>query len=339
MRRQQGISLVELMVALVIGLVISGVVVQVMVSNKTTYLVQESANRLQESGRLGLQLLAREIRAAGAGGTMASIDVVCVAKDCTGAHDLMYTSGIYGEQADGSKWGAVKGSDIIHITQTDGDCDAWVSDTEKVTVSNANIEVTELCDSMVDGAMIMIMDPSKAAIFAITNVTVTGKVVKIVHAGNVNISPKLPPFGSDARVVGFSSKALFIRDTGEKDATGKPVHALSLRVNNQTPAQPLDLLDGVESMVVLYGMPATTTSGKVDEYFTAAQIDALEANVSDPRGWSDVRSVKVNLLLVSDVAVPGAQDQAISFNGAAVAEDGRLRREVSTVIALRNRTL
>jgi len=340
MKSQQGISLVELLVALVIGVIVSGVVVQVMIANKSTYQVQTSVSRLQETGRLALQLLAREIRPAGAGGPMANINVVCVAKDCASASDFIFSKGIYGEKADGSKWGAVKDTDIIHITQTDNNCDAWVSDEEKVTVSNANIRITKKCDSMLAGSLIMIMDPSKAVIFGISNISEPGSGgALIVHAANTNISPKLPPFGADARVVAFSSKALFIRDTGEKDSTGAPVHALSMRINNQNSTVPLDLIDGVESMVVLYGMPATMTSSKVDQYMTAAEINALEASASDPRGWTDVRSVKVNLLLVGDVAVPGGKDQSITFNGSSITADGRLRREVSTVIALRNRTI
>ncbi len=63
--RQGGISLVEIMVALLLSLFLMGGVIQVYLSSKQTYRAQEGYSRLQENGRFALELLSRQIRMAG----------------------------------------------------------------------------------------------------------------------------------------------------------------------------------------------------------------------------------------------------------------------------------
>lgn len=61
----RGMSLVELMVALAIGLVLSGTVVTIYINNKHTYQAQNNIANLQENGRFALHLLREDIRMAG----------------------------------------------------------------------------------------------------------------------------------------------------------------------------------------------------------------------------------------------------------------------------------
>ena len=62
---QAGFSLVELMVAMTIGLVITMVIAEMFVGNKRTYTVQDENARMQENARFALSLLTRQIRMAG----------------------------------------------------------------------------------------------------------------------------------------------------------------------------------------------------------------------------------------------------------------------------------
>jgi len=64
----RGFSLVELMVALLIGIVISIGVVQIFSATRTTYQIDESLARAQENGRFALEFLAQDIRHAGYAG-------------------------------------------------------------------------------------------------------------------------------------------------------------------------------------------------------------------------------------------------------------------------------
>ncbi|UOA07566.1 PilW family protein [Methylobacter sp. S3L5C] len=62
---QSGLSLIEIMIALLIGAFLIGGVLQIFISSKQTYRMQQNLSRLQENGRFSLDFLAKDIRMAG----------------------------------------------------------------------------------------------------------------------------------------------------------------------------------------------------------------------------------------------------------------------------------
>lgn len=64
-RTQLGLSLVELMVAMALGLLLMTGVIQVFLSSRQTYAANEAMGRLQENGRFALEFIARSARLAG----------------------------------------------------------------------------------------------------------------------------------------------------------------------------------------------------------------------------------------------------------------------------------
>lgn len=64
-RRQQGLSLIELMVAVVLGLILMVGIIQVFISSKQTYSNNEAKARMQENGRFALDFISRSARLAG----------------------------------------------------------------------------------------------------------------------------------------------------------------------------------------------------------------------------------------------------------------------------------
>ncbi|TDB34375.1 prepilin-type N-terminal cleavage/methylation domain-containing protein, partial [Stenotrophomonas sp. TEPEL] len=60
-----GLSLIELMISLVIGLIILLAVVQVFSASRTAYQLSEGLARVQENSRFAMDTLQREIRMAG----------------------------------------------------------------------------------------------------------------------------------------------------------------------------------------------------------------------------------------------------------------------------------
>ena len=63
--RQHGLTLIELMVSLVLGLVLIGGVLNIFISNRETYRVTENLTRMQENARTGFDFMARDLREAG----------------------------------------------------------------------------------------------------------------------------------------------------------------------------------------------------------------------------------------------------------------------------------
>jgi type IV pilus assembly protein PilW len=63
--RQHGLTLIELMVSLVLGLVLIGGVLNIFVSNREAHRVNENLTRMQENARTGFDFMARDLREAG----------------------------------------------------------------------------------------------------------------------------------------------------------------------------------------------------------------------------------------------------------------------------------
>ncbi len=63
--RQRGLTLIEIMVALLIGSFLLAGVLQIFIVNRQTYRVQENLSRIQENGRFAIDYLNRYIRLAG----------------------------------------------------------------------------------------------------------------------------------------------------------------------------------------------------------------------------------------------------------------------------------
>jgi type IV pilus assembly protein PilW len=64
-RLQSGVTLIELMVALTLGLILTAAAIQVFVANKSTYRLTNALSQVQENGRYAMQQLAHDIRMAG----------------------------------------------------------------------------------------------------------------------------------------------------------------------------------------------------------------------------------------------------------------------------------
>jgi len=105
-RRQRGITLVEMMVAMVVGLILLVGIVQLFVSNKQAYRIQEGANVLNENARYMLNKLQYDLRMADHwGGVEAENitiddDVDDIEGDCDGAAAALQIAGIYGVDGD-----------------------------------------------------------------------------------------------------------------------------------------------------------------------------------------------------------------------------------------------
>ena len=61
----KGFGLVEIMVALVLGLVVVLGVIQIFLASKNTYVTQNASARMQEDARFALSKLMQEIRLTG----------------------------------------------------------------------------------------------------------------------------------------------------------------------------------------------------------------------------------------------------------------------------------
>ena len=63
--RQTGISLVELLITLALGVIMIGAALQSMLGSRSAFLVTQELSQVQENGRFALEILGRDVRMAG----------------------------------------------------------------------------------------------------------------------------------------------------------------------------------------------------------------------------------------------------------------------------------
>lgn len=66
-KNQKGLSLVELMVAMVLGLIISAAVLELFLTNRQTFVLQQGTASVLEQGQFAVDFLSKELMAAGHG--------------------------------------------------------------------------------------------------------------------------------------------------------------------------------------------------------------------------------------------------------------------------------
>lgn len=102
----RGFSLVELMVAILIGLIISIGVVQIFSATRATYQLDESLARAQENGRFALEFLHQDIRHAGYAGCKRDTTVAVFNNLSSVPGAGLFITGISGAEFTGTGFGA-----------------------------------------------------------------------------------------------------------------------------------------------------------------------------------------------------------------------------------------
>lgn len=339
--RQSGLGLVEIMVAIVVGLIVLDGVLQIYLNSNQTYRMQENQSRIQENGRFALQFMTKDLRTAGYIGCVTlpqiSINVLASGPPLTPMFDPAtviqgYDSGAWPATFPAQPANLVLGTSVLVVTAPVGDSVQLNADLPNPT---ADIGIASNPYNFKTGDLLLVSDCQSAHLFKATGVTASS----ISHATTGNSSAELSKdsfkatYKSDALVMKYDVFMYYI-GTYADPSTGANKRALF----RWSPAGANQLIDNVQDMQITYGID---TLHKFDDpgvvNFNAYQYLAAAA-VTAANRWPDVVSTQVNLLLVSNDDGLTTQPQQYSFNGAAVtATDRRLYRLFSGTIAFRNR--
>ena len=324
-QRQAGISMVEILIALVISLFLLGGIVQVYLANKTTYRFTESLARVQENGRFAIEFMVQDLRLAGFFG--------CAVYDPEDPENIVNNLDPDGTGYDAALHDFVLGG-VIDGTDGDG-----LNETIFCTF-NSGVNVNKSADIFVSANsivnpndVVMVSNCRGADIFQVTNATQSGTADKmaVVHntgtgsPGNYNpdncqggIAHCLSQsYGADAALFRLQSVTYSIA-TG---ASGEP--ALWRSENGVN----LELIEGVEELQILYGMDTD------DDDFPNQFV-----SIDNVANKFDIVAVRLMLMVRSIDDQVVEDNQVYTFNGNTVtAADYRLRQEFSTTVALRNR--
>ncbi len=333
-----GLTLIELMISVTLGLIITLAVGYLYTNSRQTYRVNDNVARIQENGRYAMEVVGRDLRMAGywgcAGGMIAS--PVNTLNNNT-AYDFDFGTPLVGHEATGANtWSpaldasivnAVSGTDVLTLRTVFGNSVRVLQHPGGNPPGSADLKVTA-GSGLAQGDIVLVSDCINAAIFQITHINTSSGMDNVVHNTGTgtpgNSTKNLGKEYEGGEIMRIATVTYYIRP----NAAGRPaLYRLSRGIAEE-------LVENVENMQVTYGVD-TDGDRQVDVFRTAD-------NVTD---WGAVRSVRVRLLLVSpDDNLTGAP-QTYSFvdtNGDGVpdpvtATDRRLRYVFTSTIGLRNR--
>ncbi len=342
--KQSGLSLVEILVALVISLFLLGGIVQVYLGNKATYRFSDASSRVQENGRFALDQITTDVRMAGFFGCVdmtSNSDLIQNHIDTSSAnydpniHDYLNQPPVLITANAG-----LNSSDDLRVMGS-GPGQANLVDSLSLPGSGA-LQVEDSI-TIEPHDIILITNCWTSDIFEATNATESGGEITITHTtaaspstpgnGNYNGCPGVShclnggmPTSLDAEYTTdntsiYSLQAVNYSIQASASGSGEPALWRSVNGDNQ------ELIEGIEQMIAIYAID-TDGDGAPNQY----QDSTAAVN------FAQVTAIRVFLVVRSDNDFVLENNQTYRLNGTNItAADRRLRQVFSVTIDLRNR--
>jgi type IV pilus assembly protein PilW len=355
--KMTGLSLIELMIALTLGLILTLGVTQIFLGTSQTYRLTDSVAHAQENIRFATSIMERNVRSAGGIGCLQ--DPADITVHLGGNRVVDLGDGLVGWEANGTGIGdnftatAAMGGGIAGWSEGSGGAifpadlaNTVMADTDVLIVNAFQTVNVNVLPPGAPGTLTLV-DAGGAPLASGINqdrivLTTEGTCSsgELFQKANDNGGPALTMAGvgndpgnlpassfdlnyvAPSRVAELTTVAYYIgAGTG-----GEP--ALFMRVLDAV-EPPVELVDGVETMQILYGVDTDAIPGPND-YVTAAGVN----------DWAEVVSVRASLLIRSDDNVTDtAQVRIFNMLGTQVSTqaDRRTRLLATKTIGLRNR--
>lgn len=357
--RQYGFTIIEIMVAVTIGLILMAGVSNIFLANRTTYRLQEGSANVQENGRFGMEFLTRDVRMTGfvgcaspktvaltnnlcttpgTGGCFLSTDAGNTVLQFDGTNALMgYTyDGTFPSQLTNlglSSTDVVQGTDVLyiqHATACEGGdvvCHNNQSSGTKScpggAVNAANYQIADNSECQIQqNDILLVSNCVTADIHGVTNNPSGTNDVTITHGSNLhrNSPPRLSnSYGEGSAIYKMTAELYYIGF----GASGEP--ALFRRVLRSSNLVSEELVEGIYGMDIEYGED-TNNDAIANRYVEA----------TDVTDWADVINLRITLHARSIQDNITTNDNTYPYNGANVT-DRRLRRDFTSTITIRNR--
>ncbi|MES2015147.1 MAG: PilW family protein [Pseudomonadota bacterium] len=335
MKNTRGFTLVEVMIAMAIGLIVVGGVAAVLISSSSLYRSSSNRARLQENSRFALGAMQEDVRMAGYMGcfnirmypghftNLAGTGFATDYRTLVGGHEAGATGWLPALNASVGNGGhaPLAGSDVLVVRVPVGPSQPLSA---PMTTSSTPIFVADTSDFSV-GGLAIISNCSYANVFVVTNIA-SGDRLLHAHAAGGNSDAHLTRVFSNtqrATVTPLATVSYFLANASNGVAGN---HAL-FRQQGSGAAE--EVADGVEQMQIEYGIDTDLPPDMVpNKFVTANQI-----------GAAPVIAIKVSVLLrsVENNVVRAAQHYNFDGNVDVTPTDRRLYTPFTTTIALRNR--
>lgn len=364
-RKLSGVTIVELLVGMLLGIFLTGGVLAVYLTNKQTYVTTQSLSRIQENMRFSTDVIAKDVRMAGY--------MPCRFQD--NQSNILTDNGntwwqeIFEHAVFGYEGGVdtfplgitpVAGSDALVVFRG-GDFEAGVLNHN---TANNSFQIRGAAPGSIlsKGETAIVCDSNQATLFQVSskignNLIFYSDTATDISPGNCtnNLgsantvvcgdggSGQFKTFGSDAQIVRYAPVIYFV------EASSVNANVLALKreyfqaintggVEVATMVKE-EILQGVETMQVSYGVD--TNDDNVANQF----IEADDVTSGDL--WGDITSIKVGLLMASGEEIATVIDtntynvagELIQATGPGLThpQDKQQRFVMNSTFSLRNR--
>lgn len=342
-RLQNGLSMIELMVAMVIGLFLMAAVLQVFIGSRVTYSMQSGLAKLQENGRFAIEYLSRDIRQLGFQGCSVNNTLANVVVGGAGVDPFIDLSNPLSglNNVDGT----ANYDGISPIAGTDAILVKYAEAASRCTVNSHNPGAGEITcrapHSFQQGDVLVVSDCSHSAVYRQSNInnntSSTFHLTSLPSQNNCSQGLGAPVvcgassnshnFVPGSTVSKMLSARFFValNEFGESSLYRE---GILISATAALGSQSVELVEGVADMQILYGVD-TDSDNVPNMYVDGASAAAV---------LDDVSALRVSLLVQSNEQNLVQGTQSLQFNGAQQTfTDGRLRKVFSTTISLRNR--
>lgn len=300
---QKGVSLVELMVSLVIGLLVVLAVSSVFLSNNEAFRSQEALAKIQQNARTAFELMGQDLR--GAGGNPCGIPVNQIANTLNNKAANWWSNwdggkirGYGGSASDapvaiGTATNTrVTGTDSFILRSTTGACNGNPLLVTEHNGNSAQFKVNSASHCIVPGDILMACDMKQAAIFQVSNANSSNAT--IVHNSGTGTpgnstkclglnasqcaSGSFYSFDARAQLTRLSSVYWFI---GNNDRGRRSL--FRARTNNDGTVAIEEITEGIQTMQAEYLLRTNGTLGS--DFLAAGSVNAA--------AWNDVVAVRL----------------------------------------------
>lgn len=310
---QKGFTLVELMIAMLLGLLIIGGVIAVFLSNKQTYATHNAISQVQDSSRNTFELLSRDIRETGLTGCGNPGRIANVLNNgpngsATKRWYADMTNAVRGY--DGATADPAVAFSTATTSPTSADVGLRVSNTSSIQLvggdgtgltvgnhdtANSKITVNETDALLAAGDFLVVCDPDHAVIAQVTGVTGSPAVLTLgtgtTSPGNCSTGLGYPTDCSSTTgnvytyIANSQVSKLYAVDwyIGFNPLKGKSLYRIALSAGTPTTAQ--EMVRNVSNMQI--------------SYHSSTQSPTTFISASTVTDWSRVDAVMMSLTLES----------------------------------------
>lgn len=316
--RQQGMSLIEVLIAMAIGAVLLLALTQFYSHARQAYTMQSEQARLQENARLALTLIAREVRMAGYLGCATGGAVTVTA---TTPPDAPTTALAVRGFDNGAGWSApttvtrVAGTDVLRVIRAVAGQSLLATD---MASTSASLSLTNNAASLASKDRVLISDCQAADLFCVSSVSGT----TLSHTTTCNSADTLSrAYAAGSSVMPYTQTSFFV---GINPSNRAALYQVAWTGEKLGSAQ--EWLEGVADLQLRFGLD-TDANGEVD-------TEVASASVSD---WTQVKRVRVSLLMEGVEPVLSGAQTLVLDGGTQTFSDRKLRQVYRAEIALRGR--